>query len=40
MRDEAWSMHEIVATLCNRRYTEKCIGYAAGAHTRLLFSSS
>ena len=21
VRDEAWSMHEIVATLCNRRYT-------------------
>ena len=28
MRDEDWNMHEIVATLCNRRYTEKCIGYA------------
>ena len=21
-------MHDIIATLCNRRYTEKCIGYA------------
>ena len=21
-------MHEIIATLCNRRYSEKCIGYA------------
>jgi len=28
VRDEDWNMHEIVATLCNRRYTEKCIGYA------------
>ena len=28
LRDEDWSMHEIIATLCNRRYSEKCIGYA------------
>jgi 1,4-alpha-glucan branching enzyme len=28
LRDEDWSMHDIVATLCNRRYTEKCIGYS------------
>ena len=28
LRDEDWSMHDIIATLCNRRYTEKCIGYA------------
>ena len=28
VRDEDWSMHEIVATLCNRRYTEKCVAYA------------
>lgn len=26
--DEQWSMKEIVHTLTNRRYTEKCIGYA------------
>ena len=28
LRDEDWSMHEIIASLCNRRYTEKVIGYA------------
>jgi len=28
LRDEDWSMHEIIATLCNRRYTEKCVGYS------------
>ena len=28
LKDEDWSMHEIIATLCNRRYTEKCIGYS------------
>eukprot|EP00270_Netrium_digitus_P010927 TRINITY_DN3429_c0_g1_i1.p1 TRINITY_DN3429_c0_g1~~TRINITY_DN3429_c0_g1_i1.p1 ORF type:complete len:809 (-),score=149.83 TRINITY_DN3429_c0_g1_i1:192-2618(-) len=26
--DESWSMGEIVHTLTNRRYTEKCVGYA------------
>ena len=28
LKDEDWNMHEIVSTLCNRRYTEKCVGYA------------
>lgn len=28
VRDEDWNMHEIVSTLCNRRYTEKAVGYA------------
>ena len=28
LKDEDWSMHDIIATLCNRRYTEKCIGYS------------
>ncbi|CAI7729494.1 unnamed protein product [Closterium sp. NIES-54] len=27
-RDEEWSMREIVHTLTNRRYTEKCVAYA------------
>lgn len=27
-RDEQWSMEEIVLTLTNRRYTEKCVAYA------------
>jgi 1,4-alpha-glucan branching enzyme len=27
-KDEEWSMGEIVYTLVNRRYTEKCVGYA------------
>lgn len=27
-RDEQWSMQEIVLTLTNRRYTEKCVAYA------------
>lgn len=27
-RDEHWSMMEMVSTLCNRRYTEKTVGYA------------
>eukprot|EP00898_Chlorokybus_atmophyticus_P007345 jgi/Chlat1/7611/Chrsp64S07096 len=27
-KDEEWSMHEIIATLCNRRYTEKCVAYS------------
>jgi 1,4-alpha-glucan branching enzyme len=26
--DEAWGMHELVCTLCNRRYSEKSIAYA------------
>lgn len=28
VRDEDWSMSELVSTLCNRRYTEKTVGYA------------
>jgi len=28
VRDEDWKMSEIVSTLCNRRYTEKTVGYA------------
>eukprot|EP01026_Neomeris_dumetosa_P075611 TRINITY_DN80114_c0_g1_i3.p1 TRINITY_DN80114_c0_g1~~TRINITY_DN80114_c0_g1_i3.p1 ORF type:complete len:614 (-),score=89.52 TRINITY_DN80114_c0_g1_i3:247-1854(-) len=28
VRDEDWSMMDIVTTLCNRRYTEATIGYA------------
>lgn len=28
VRDEDWSMLDIVTTLCNRRYTEKCVAYA------------
>jgi len=27
-RDEQWGMHELVVTLCNRRYTEPSIAYA------------
>ncbi|XP_051139196.1 1,4-alpha-glucan-branching enzyme-like isoform X2 [Andrographis paniculata] len=27
-KDEEWSMHEIMGTLTNRRYTEKCVAYA------------
>lgn len=27
-KDEEWSMNEIMGTLTNRRYTEKCIAYA------------
>ena len=26
--DEAWNMHELVCTLCNRRYSERSIAYA------------
>mmetsp|Transcript_7040 Transcript_7040/g.15465 ORF Transcript_7040/g.15465 Transcript_7040/m.15465 type:complete len:773 (+) Transcript_7040:158-2476(+) len=28
VRDEHWSMRDLVATLCNRRYSERTIGYA------------
>lgn len=28
VRDEDWRVSEIVSTLCNRRYTEKTVGYA------------
>jgi len=28
VRDEAWGMHALVATLCNRRYSEPVVAYA------------
>ncbi len=34
-RDEHWSMLEIVSALCNRRYTEKTVGYAGAARSPL-----
>lgn len=27
VRDENWSMQDLVSTLCNRRYTEKTVAY-------------
>ncbi|XP_077246825.1 1,4-alpha-glucan-branching enzyme 1, chloroplastic/amyloplastic-like isoform X2 [Tasmannia lanceolata] len=27
-KDDEWSMHDIVSSLTNRRYTEKCVSYA------------
>lgn len=38
VRDENWSMMEVVNALCNRRYTEKTVAYAE-SHDQALVSS-